>query len=620
MIPSPQDQTPSPPKKQAARAQPSGAGRLRRDRRSLVLGIALLVCLLLACAAITIYARKNPLPGAPLETAYQAAQRFAVQMRAFASSQSWVLNALRLISPLIALYTVIGATIILFSEKWQLLRVRFFRGHVILSGLSRKNYRAVRQFRERKMQVVVIERNKEHPFIDSCRDLGAVVIIGDTHDPVVLQRAGVRFARYLIADTGDDGANAALAARVSGLAGPSSSPPLLCLIHLSDPTLCQFLRDQELRAKPGSRCQVEYVNVYDLAARALLEEHSYRKAGKPTADSPHVMIVGFGKMGQSLAVRIARDWRAARGSSEEVLQITVIDRAAARKVSQVLTRYPKLPHICAFIPKTMDVADAELQHVQTLFEADVPAPAIIYVCLDNDSLALSTGLKLAAGTQASAAPIVVRTLEATGVAQLIDHARSMPSAAQMLHAFPVLDRAWRVEILLGGTHEMLARALHESYRQHQLELGETPQSNPSMVAWEELPADLQASNRAQASQIGAMLSAIGFGIAPLTDWDAETWRFAPDQVEWMAQMEHQRFVAGRLETGWTYVAGIKDQTRKTNPTLIDWAALPEEEKAKARNAVRNLPAFLGRVGLQVYPISATWHPISPAANVAGANA
>jgi hypothetical protein len=584
-----------------------------------MIGAAGLLCLMLACAALALYARRNGLPGPPIESAYRAAQAFLIQMRAFAAAQSWMLDALRLISPLIALYTVIGATIILFNEKWQLLRVRFFRGHVILSGLSRKNYRAVRQFRERKMQVVVIERNKEHPFIDSCRDLGAVVITGDTHDPVVLQRAGVRFARYLIADTGDDGANAALAARVSGLAGPSSSPPLLCLIHLSDPTLCQFLRDQELHAKPDSRCQVEYVNVYDLAARALLEEHPYPQAGQPVVDPAHVMIVGFGKMGQSLAVRIARDWRAARGSSEEVLQITVVDRDAARKVSQILARYPKLPQICALIPRTMDVADTELQHVQTLFEADTPSPAIIYVCLDNDSLALSTGLKLAVGTQASAAPIVVRTLEATGVAQLIDHARSIPSAPQMLHAFPVLDRAWRVDILLGGTHEMLARALHESYRQHQAEMGETPQSNPSMVAWEELPADLRASNRAQAGQIGAMLYAIGFGIAPLTDWDAETWRFVPDQVEWMAQMEHQRFVAERLNTDWSYAAGRKDLKRKTNPTLVDWTVLPEEEKAKARNAVRNLPAFLGRVGLQVYPLSPTGYPSGPAADGAGAS-
>jgi hypothetical protein len=47
---------------------------------------------------------------------------------------------------------------------------------------------------------------------------------------------------------------------------------------------------------------------------------------------------------------------------------------------------------------------------------------------------------------------------------------------------------------------------------------------------QESPADLRASNRAQASQLGAKLYAIGFGSAPLTDWDAEAWRFAPDQV------------------------------------------------------------------------------------------
>jgi hypothetical protein len=59
----------------------------------------------------------------------------------------------------------------------------------------------------------------------------------------------------------------------------------------------------------------------------------------------------------------------------------------------------------------------------------------------------------------------------------------------------------------------------------------------------------------------------------------------------MAQMEHQRFVAERLETGWScYAAGKEDLKRKTNPTLADWTPLPEEERPKHATPIEVLYA------------------------------
>jgi hypothetical protein len=574
-----------------------------QERRWLILLAAWIVCLLLGYVGFTMYARRTGSPSSPFETLYRSMQLFALQSGALVGSKPWLLDAARLISPLIALYTLFSAAVVLFSEQWQIFRVRFFRGHIILCGLSRKNYRAAQQCRAKKLRVVVVERSKQNTFVEPCRDLGAVVLIGDANEPAMLRRAGIVFARTIVADMGDDGANAALAAHARDLAGPPSRGSLLCLIHLFDPMLCLLLRQQELVDGLSSRCQIEYINVYDLGARAMLDEHPYADLARSSEEPPHVIIVGFGKMGQSLAVRIARDWRARRGIDEARLRLTVIDRNASERVERVMLRYSKLPTVCELVPVSVDVAGVEFQKMGLLARKDASSPAIVYVCLNNDSLALTTGLKLAVDLRDRGVPIVVRTTEDSGVAQLIRAAQATPAGPSNLHAFPLLDRAWRLDLLLGGTHEVLARALHENYRQRQIELGDTEQANPSIVPWEQLPADLRESNRHQAGQIAAMLQAIGCGIAPLTDWDAELWRFTPDAVEWMAQMEHRRFVAERLGAGWTYVPGRKDLAHKATSTLVDWSELAEEEKIKTRNTVRGLPVFLGRVGLQVYPLA-----------------
>ena len=147
--------------------------------------------------------------------------------------------------------------------------------------------------------------------------------------------------------------------------------------------------------------------------------------------------------------------------------------------------------------------------------------------------------------------------------------------------------------------EILARASHEEYVRSEKKKGFTPQTNPSMVPWEELPENLKESNRNQSEHIRVKLEAIGCDIAMTTDWDASVLEFSPKEVELLAEMEHERFVKERLRAGWRY-SRTKDLEKKTNPTPVPWKDLPEEEREKDRLFVRGLPKFLAKVGFQVY--------------------
>lgn len=125
------------------------------------------------------------------------------------------------------------------------------------------------------------------------------------------------------------------------------------------------------------------------------------------------------------------------------------------------------------------------------------------------------------------------------------------------------------------------------------------EQDEAMLPWESLPETLKESNRRQVDHICATLQAAGYGIKPLTDWEAMFYEFEPDEVELMARLEHDRFVEERGREGW--VRGPKkDVRKKTNPDLRPWEELSEAAVQKNLNSVIELPKVLARGEFQVY--------------------
>jgi hypothetical protein len=219
--------------------------------------------------------------------------------------------------------------------------------------------------------------------------------------------------------------------------------------------------------------------------------------------------------------------------------------------------------------------------------------SIVYVCLDDDSLGLSAALALRQKVREQGIPVVVRMAHEGGLARLLGG----EGGFENLHAFGLLDRTCTPEIVLGGTHERIARAIHEDYLRREGAKGQTADENEALVPWEALSEELKESNRRQADQMGQKLKSIGCGIAPLTDWQAAGFCFGDEQVEAMARMEHKRWMAERLREG--YRLGPRDPEERTNPNLLPWEQLSAESRELTREMVRRIPVLLARVDLQV---------------------
>jgi hypothetical protein len=151
-----------------------------------------------------------------------------------------------------------------------------------------------------------------------------------------------------------------------------------------------------------------------------------------------------------------------------------------------------------------------------------------------------------------------------------------------------------------GTRELLARAVHERYRQNQQ--GRKPPGDPSMQPWEALAGDLRESNRQQADDIAAKLRRIGCGIMPVAGPQPAPLTFTPEEIEIMAEMEHDRWVAERRTAGWVY-GPARDVEHRISPYLVPWAELPNDVKKWDREAVRAIPEVLAQAQLRAYRLS-----------------
>lgn len=145
--------------------------------------------------------------------------------------------------------------------------------------------------------------------------------------------------------------------------------------------------------------------------------------------------------------------------------------------------------------------------------------------------------------------------------------------------------------------ESLARAIHSAY----LEAGDAQEAirtDPSMVPWDELPGALRESSRDQAAHIRHKLDAIGCDVRPAGDEAGDDqFRLEPDEVEFLAELEHRRWVHERLRNGW--VQGPRDPMKRTTPYLVPWEELSERMRDYDRLFVRLMPELLREQGYRI---------------------
>ncbi len=495
-----------------------------------------------------------------------------------------LLGIARILAPLGTFLAAVGTLLLLLGEQWRRLTVAIAHGHAIVAGDGPVALELAGNLRAEKRKllpfgpkVVVVSSNDE--ILTQGRQAKLAVFRGDPADPVTLRAARVPRATELYACTGEGTVNAAIALGARNEVAATSKRPLRAYAQVRDAELSVALRARRIGVGGDPRLRLDFFAVEDIAVRGLFDEHPLTLAG---TDPVPVVISGFGLLGQAVLREVARRRQALPGSSPVAV---VIRHACEDDVKKVTDAFPAIVGSCSITSGEAPALPGTGEYM-------------VYVCLDGDDDALTEGLAMAHSLLPRRGHVVVcmrRSDPFAGVlaarSGLVDDVRGR------LSVFGVIQEACVPANIRDDFTEQLARSIHRSYVAHQKALGKTEDVNPSMKPWERLPEDLRQSNRAQAIDYGAKVEEIGAVVVPESAV-APAFIFKDQEVELLAEMEHQRWMREKIADGWTY-GEPRDNERKIHPDLKDWADLTEEVRDLDRNAIRTMPGTLRDAGFQI---------------------
>lgn len=541
-----------------------------------------------------------------LNALYHTMQLFLLHTPLFASPVPPVLEVARWLAAattLLAGATVVGQLFRGEMAEWRLSRMN---DHVIVCGLGRKGMAHVRDLEAQKRKIVVIENAPEPSHAEECYRLRVPIVIGDATRAGSLMEARADTAAELCAFCPDDSTNCEVAAQASHVKRPPSANRLKCHIQLGDVDLRAVLQDAHADHSHGAPplC-FRFFDVFEPEARRMLAHDLPLDHDGVPFDSKlqvHLVILGFGRMGRTLAVRAAQ---LGCFANRLPLRISVIDRDANRQRDALLFRHRYIEQVCKMDFHAIEAISIRTRELLETWCAEPDCLTSVAVCSDDEPHALELATQLLPLMERTGSRLAIRLAGESGLAHLFS---AMPGKTEGLHrtirVFG-MEARWH-ETFTPGTdpNETFARRIHAEY-----ERITKPETKPAdagagcedaeLAAWLDLPEDFRESSRQQAAHIFIKLRAIGCEAVQLTDPRPAITHFAEKELAALSEWEHERWMCERKVANWTYKEGKKDPVQRTNSNLVGWSELTEEIQGYDTTFVRLIPELLKAAGKKI---------------------
>jgi hypothetical protein len=223
----------------------------------------------------------------------------------------------------------------LFAKTWLQWWISRRKKHVVICGLGKTGVAILTDLTQaqdpstlrNRSDVIVIERDPHNPNIPWAEARGAAVVIGNAADEILLEQVRAHRAADVIFTSGSDELNLEGAYDLMRLinqhrkTSPKDLPRLF--VHLCNLRLETMLAQAKKRAlvppqgeenkesesihsDMRDRIIVRPFNALDGAIQALLDVEVLERRPKKLNEVAHFVIVGFGDVGQEVAVKIAQ--------------------------------------------------------------------------------------------------------------------------------------------------------------------------------------------------------------------------------------------------------------------------------------------------------------------------
>jgi hypothetical protein len=154
-----------------------------------------------------------------------------------------------------------------------------------------------------------------------------------------------------------------------------------------------------------------------------------------------------------------------------------------------------------------------------------------------------------------------------------------------------------LEKLAEAAHEVFCEGLRARGYKFGPEKDDRLKTSDMLRPYSELPEQEKEQNRSNVRDIANKLARIGYVMIAARS-NEPPFDFPGDDLEMLAAMEHERWMAMKLRDGWQY-APKTDRSKKLSDALLPWDKLPEDQREKDRDLVRGVPRVLVRAGYAI---------------------
>lgn len=554
-----------------------------------------------------------------LDSMYRSFQLFVLN-REDPAGVPWQIDVARFLAPI----STLGGLSFLLHRIHTRARLYWAkrREHVIVCGLGRKGVVNIHAIRSKK-SVVAIERFEDNEAAGSLEALRIPVVRGDARERPVLVEAGINTATEIIVACGDDDTDVRVVRQAvaciaeadarSDLVLPSESRRVVKLVpHLDDLEPRGLLRNHvdevNGRLKSTRLLLIDYCH-QSRAARSLFEKHPLdrRRISKYSADVPHLILIGFGRMGESVFQQALQVAHYPNGST---LRVDVFDRRIDELWLNFSGRFPNFVDERLAPPAEIrlhggDLLDPRrLARISEIIRGSDVQPMIV-IAFDNETEAARVVSHLPDIVAAKSIPVCVRIEQEGGLAEMMqESARSSRLGSRekvAVHVFGHVEATADYD----DERESVAKALHAKYLELQGSRSGRP-LKPSEQPWGELDEELRESNRRAADFIPVLLRSFGCRVATFDEAKAASLEIItvldPEDEAAAAVAEHGRWYAERYLAGWTFgtseesSASAADLGQRVSPSMVPWKALPEEAQKRAGWPVSYVVGTLASIG------------------------
>lgn len=343
--------------------------------------------------------------------------------------------------------------------------------------------------------------------------------------------------------------------------------------------------------------------------RLIPDSQSHYKASSDK--QVHLVIAGFGRMGQALlleALRICHyaNYDDTQPSSQRTrTRITIIDLDMITLRQHFIALYPNLDQQVDDICISYHNGDLRSEAIRSELEQwsyDPRQMLTIAVCISDPDQSIQLGLNLPAPVYQSDTRVLIRQEIQTDLGQVI---HNDTKRYRHVKVFGMMEQSISKHIL----QDELASYVNQEYNEntyiqtlHAYTSSHAPQcietQQRARKEWFRLDENMRWANRYQIDAYLVYLRTLGYevtrshaeieqSVSP-KEFNAQ---FPKEALYILMRMEKYRWNAERTIEGWQY-GPVRNNEHRTHPLIISFHELSEKEKQKDKNIIINLPYLL----------------------------